>query len=145
MENFKQWMNAQNSTNAGFSAGTVTGLQNAEQEHDPYVPDQAHILLASKFANRIKGFFPTFRQSIKSRVILNAFSQILSKLKGNPFDYNNPSWLNDELEQAIAQQVGLTPDQFSHYSEPLKRYFVQIYNNSRSWNHNQQTQSWPKN
>ncbi len=149
MQNFKKWIEAQQSTNQGFSSPTVLGLNNAEQEYDPYIPDQNHVLLATNFSKKIQGFFPTFRQSIKTRAVLNAFSTALKmglpKNSNNPFDYNQNTWLNPEITQFMSMQLGLTPAALEPYAEQLKRYFTQIYNNSKSWNHAQQSQSWPRN
>lgn len=136
MKTFKKWIES------NFN-GISTGSQShPETEYDPFVPDQTHIQHAINISKNIKGFFPAFRNVIKTQAILKSFHNNLQNGK-NPFNYKKSNWLNDEIQKNIADEVGMEFNQVEPYCEPLRPYFVQMYNNSKSWNHNQQNQSWP--
>lgn len=138
MNTFKKWLES----TANFNGISTASNAGPETEHDPFIPDQSHIQHAINISKRIKGFFPAFRNVIKTQAILQSFHKNLQNGE-NPFDYKKSSWLNDEIQQDIADEIGVDINQLEPYCQPLKQYFVQMYNNSKSWNDKQQNQNWP--
>jgi hypothetical protein len=132
MKSFKKWIE---NTDMGFS--TVSNLGHGEVESDPFIPDQTHIQHALNISKKIRGFFPAFRQIVKTGAILNAFTLALKNglPSGNkqPFNYSKDNWLDDEVQNYIAKTVGMDFNQVEIYCTPLKQHFVQIYNNLKGW------------
>lgn len=126
MKNFKSWL--ENTKDMG-GLSTIANFGHGETESDSFIPDQSHIQHALQISNRIKGFFPVFRQVVKTAAILNAFTNaIKQKINGEnmPFNYNKDNWLNDEIQAYIAKTVGMDFNQIEQYCLPLKQHFVQI-------------------
>lgn len=138
---FKDWIES----TADFSGISTQISGHPETEHDPFIPDQIVIQHALQASKRIKGFFPAFRHVVKIGIILKAFWDALQRKIGGeiPFNYQKSDWLNDDIQQFIASETGLDVNQVEPYCEPLKHYFVQMFNNTKSWDYEQQSQSWP--
>lgn len=143
MMTFKKWMEI---STPAFGVTTLA-MHQPETEHDPFVPDETHVQQAINVSQRIKGFFPAFRSVIKTNAILKAFWDALNaglpKNGEMPFNYSKSDFLNDEIQQYIANAVGMPFDRVEQYSAPLKFHFIQMYNNRTGWDHRQQTNNWP--
>ena len=140
MISFKKWLE---STDVGFTT-TPNLYGTGEVETDSYLPDPMHIAKALSISAQTGGFFQAFRSSIKKESILAAFRDALKMSKGqSPFNYSKDNWLNDKIQRYIAQRVGMPFQNVEIYCEPLKRDFVNIFNQHKSWDGNQLSKSWP--
>jgi len=126
MRSFKKWMKAQTPQN---QATTINSPLPNEVEHDNFAPDDSHIQHALNMSNRVQGFFPAFRSSIKDKMILKTFSDILNSnmlRNGFPLNYQNRDYLSDEARHHIARIVKLPLGQIEDYTQRLKSHFLEL-------------------
>ena len=146
MKSFKYWLEDQNNT-PNFGNYTTQSMSYPEAEFDNFIPDENHIRHALDISGRIQGFFPAFRSRIKDQAILMAFTDALKMglpSNGSPLNYSKSDYLNDEIQQYIAQRVKMPFDQVEPYCERLKSYFVNIIKNMKSnWDGTQPEDNFP--
>ena len=134
----------------GMGGSTWPGVKGPEIEIDDFMPDQNHVQQAMNVANRIQGFFPSFRKTIKDQAILTAFGKAIDQGLptggGTPFNINRPqNYLNDEVQEFIAKSVNMPFDQVEVYCNPLKMHFMDIYQKRhQSWDGNVDHPTFPE-